>query len=65
MSLLQMDVDSHLQPVLQYLQQQQGMPLQAAATFLRSNPSLLYGSSYQAQAQQLLRSEKLRQLALV
>jgi hypothetical protein len=60
-----MDVDTQLQPVLHHLTQQEGMSQQAAAAFLRSNPTLMYSSDFHQQAQQLLRRQKLQQLALV
>jgi hypothetical protein len=61
-----MDVERQLQPVYQYLTQQQGMSAAAAAAaFLRSAPAVLYSRDYQAQVQQLLRQQRMRQLALV
>lgn len=60
-----MDVERQLQPVFQHLTQQQGMSAPAAAAFLRSAPAVLYRSDYQTQVQQLLRQQRLRQLAVV
>lgn len=61
-----MDAEQQLQPVLQYLMQDQAMSQDQAAAFLRSNPSVLHSSSsYQEQIQQQLRQQRVRQLALV
>lgn len=63
--LSQMDADKQLQPVLQCLLQQHSMTRQQAAAFLHSNPHVLYSSNYTVVIQQLVRRQKLQQLALL
>lgn len=64
-SILLMNVEHQLQPVYQYLTQQQGMSAPAAAAFLRSAPAVLYSRDYETQVQQLLLQQRMQQLALV
>lgn len=60
-----MDVERQLQPVLHYLMQDQHMPQHEAAAFLRSNPGVLYSSGFRERIQQLLRQQRVHQLALI
>jgi hypothetical protein len=61
----QMDADKQLQPVLQCLLQQHSMTRPPAAAFLHSNPHVLYSSNYSVLIQQIIRHQKLQELALL
>jgi hypothetical protein len=62
--VLQMDVQSQLQPVVAHLQAR-GLTAAEAKAFLHQHPQVLYTPGYEAAIQQLLRKQRLLQLQCI